>query len=132
MIHPDIWIPQMVDYADWIASPDQVRRAWIDRDFSETSVTNYDELWEQMFEDLDADGVETQMLAALDAERGAAIAKFLATLRAADAVFVADRRYWDMATILASDTWRSVENVAEEVVKVFASRPWVPIGGAED
>lgn len=124
MIAADIWIPQMVGYAALVNDEALLRRAWLEHDTSETSVTDYDELYEQIFDDLDADNLEAEMLRLLDPTRAGAIRRFLAAIRGGNRVIESDNRYVDMGTLLASDVWRAVRQAARDVVGAFQARPW--------
>jgi hypothetical protein len=120
MIPPEVWIPQIVDYAGWVSDPENTRRAWVEGDHSETSVTDYDELYEQVFDDLDADGVEAEALAALDPEHARAIREYLQAMRDADNAIAADPALSDASTLLKSDAWRRVELAGARVMAAFA------------
>jgi hypothetical protein len=127
VIPPETWIPQIVQYAGFVASDTQLHRAWVKHDHSETSITNYDELHVQLFDDLDCDNLESEMVSLLDAQRGLAISRFLSAIRDADTEIVSDERYRDTRALLASDVWRDLQRVAREVVIAFAGNPWVPV-----
>lgn len=129
MISPEIWIPQIVRYAALVADDRRLQRAWVEHDYSDTSVTNYDELFVQVFDDQDTDNLEAEMVALLDHERRQAISRFLAELRGADRVIDGDPRYADMSELLRSDTWRGVQHAARGVVAAFAARPWPAAAG---
>jgi hypothetical protein len=120
MIPAEVWIPQIVGYADWVSDPKNTWRVWVEGDHSETSVTDYDELYEQVFDDLDADGVETEALAVLDAQRGQAIREYLQAMRDADDAIAADSALSDASVLLKSDAWRRVEQAGAKVAAAFA------------
>ena len=50
-----VWLPQIVRYAELVADERIFRSAWISGERSETSVTGFDELVEQVFDDLDSE-----------------------------------------------------------------------------
>jgi hypothetical protein len=128
MIPPETWIPQIVRYAAFAADESRLHRAWIEHDYSETSVTDYSEFYVQLFDDQDADNLETQMVALLDGRRGGAISRFLSAIRIADQEFESDERYTDMRTLLASSAWGGIQRAAREVVNAFADNPWKASG----
>jgi hypothetical protein len=54
----NVWVPQIIGYADLVANADKMRSAFNRGDKSLwTSVNSYDELIEQVFDDLDALGM---------------------------------------------------------------------------
>jgi len=55
MIEFTTWLRQILRYCEFIAMDGAVRSAWIDHDYSHTSITDFDELYEQLFDDLDSD-----------------------------------------------------------------------------
>ena len=83
-----VWIPQIIRYARLIAEQETLRRSWMEGDRSQTSVTGFDELIEQVFEDLDAETLveEAQLTQDLPPELIVLISGFLGTLSAFDKI----------------------------------------------
>lgn len=50
-----VWLPQVILYAHFISNRNEVRTIWIVGDHSRDSVTDFDELITQVFDDLCAD-----------------------------------------------------------------------------
>ena len=50
-----VWLPQILGYAQLIADENVLRRAWLNGEAAETSVTAPDEMIEQVFGDLAAE-----------------------------------------------------------------------------
>jgi hypothetical protein len=57
MIDCQHWQNSIVRYANLLLDENKIRRAWLQEDRSETSVTDFYELYEQIFDDLDSDSM---------------------------------------------------------------------------
>jgi hypothetical protein len=104
-----VWLPQIVSYAT-IISTGQLEDQWLGRLGTVTSVTDPDELHEQIFGDLDADAVwiaarESVQLPASIIE---VIDRFLAALH--------DISESDAATLVSSKVWLKVRDAANVLV----------------
>lgn len=104
-----VWLPQIVSYAKMI-STGQVKDEWLGRSSITTSVTDPDELHEQIFDDLDAQGIwsEARERVKMPASAIDAIDSFLAALLDIDGR--------QAAKVVASDVWAKVEQAAGAVV----------------
>jgi hypothetical protein len=120
MIAFDKWLPQIIDYCGFILDDEKLRRAWIDRDFSETSVTNFDELCEQIFDDLDADNLVVDFSSKLQKPDGlqASIMEFLSSLHAVDFVCTLNQKPNDVQMLLDSAQWQRVRSAALNVLNM--------------
>ncbi len=117
MIDRDVWMGQMRDYIRFVADEPLVRRVWMDREQGITSVSDFDELVEQVFDDLDADSLASQMLAN-NGEESQVIAAFLdAMRRASDAHPIV--RPEDAAAFLESQEWRALNSVARSALEML-------------
>ena len=117
MIPFDVWIEQITRYARFVADPNAAKRPWIDGDLSRTSISGFDELYEQVFDDLDSDRLETEMLAHLaSAEQRQAVAAFLEALRQMDREWSADPKLNSAAGLLGSPSWQRVRHAASRVL----------------
>lgn len=116
----DTWLPQIVGYCEWISDPVRLRDAWIDGDFSETSVTDFDELIGQVFGDLDADRSAAAFARRLPqcAHPLAEVSTFLSSLRAVESSRAKDPILREPTALLASAQWQSVRCAALAVIKV--------------
>lgn len=100
-----VWLPQIVQYARLI-STGQLENEWLGHVTATTSVTDPDELHEQIFDDLDADSIwaENHHRPGLQTPAIEAIDRFLAALRnidQADAQFVVTSDVWANAKVAA-------------------------------
>jgi hypothetical protein len=104
-----VWLPQIVQYARLI-SAGQLENEWLGRATATTSVTNPDELYEQVFDDLDADDVWTKNRDNSGLPKSAvdAIDRFLAALRNMDDS--------DAGRVVTSATWATAKEAGEAVV----------------
>ena len=118
MIEFKTWLPQIVGYCEFVVDDMKLRQAWIKRDFSETSVTDFDELYEQVFDDLDASHFAMHLLRYLpNSERMATtIADFVATLQATERVRTENTDLLDASLLLDSAQWQLVRNSAFAVL----------------
>ncbi len=104
-----IWLPQIVGYARLISSG-QLEAEWLGQALATTSVTDPDELGEQVFDDLDADGVwaERRDRNPLSANGRDAIDLFLKTL---SEIVETDAR-----VLVQTDHWERAKQAAQTVV----------------
>ena len=104
-----VWLPQIVQYARLI-STGQLENEWLGRAAATTSVTDPDELHEQVFDDLDADGIwsDSRDKSGLPRTAVDAIDRFLAALRNMDES--------DARRVVASAAWANAKEAGEAVV----------------
>jgi hypothetical protein len=100
-----VWLPQIVGYAK-IISTGRLEDQWLGRVGVVTSVTDPDELQEQVFGDLDADAIWIKARESLQSPPSTidAIDVFLAALHEIDES--------DAAALLASKVWLKVKDAA--------------------
>ena len=112
---------QIVEYSRFIIDDLSVRRAWVEGDFSRTSVTGVDELYEQIFDDLDSDALERELGThfADDASKGLALTAFLEKLRAVDTARSNDKRLMSPTVLLRSTEWSELVQAARIVALKF-------------
>lgn len=105
----NVWLPQIVRYAQLISSG-QLEAEWLGQAVVATSVTDADELGEQVFDDLDADGVwaERRDRNSLSADGRDAIDRFLQTLRE---IVETDAR-----VLVQTGHWKRAKQAAQTVV----------------
>jgi hypothetical protein len=120
MIDMETWLPQILDYCSFVVDEKKIRQAWVDRDFSETSVTDFDELYEQVFDDLDAERFVTDlsMKWPTTAPERAVIAEFLASLQDADRARSSHAELRNASDLLNSSHWGRVRSSALAVLGV--------------
>jgi hypothetical protein len=122
------WFSQIVGYGHFIADTSGVRRAWVDGDCSQTSVSDFDELYEQIFDDLDSDAFERDLHKSLPRDPGAQelLATFLQEIRAIDSMRGHDHRLQSATGLLGSAEWSRLVEVARRIVSRF---PISEVGG---
>ena len=104
-----VWLPQIIEYARHI-STGHLEDEWLGGAIATTSVTGPDELYEQVFDDLDADSIwaENRRQSALPTTAVEAIDRFLAALRNMDGS--------DARRVVASAAWASAKEAGEAIV----------------
>jgi len=114
----NVWLPQIIRYAVLIADDKALRSVWISGDHSFTSVTSYDELIEQMFDDLDSEAMWSQHKKELvdHVSLQSSIDAFLHALLTVDKPF-GRKNCTDHAALLSTPLWLQVRETAELVVK---------------
>lgn len=118
MIEFETWLPQIVGYCEFVVDDMRLRQAWIKRDFSDTSVTDFDELYEQVFDDLDANHFAANLHRHLpNSERIATtVGDFIAMLQKMDRIRTGNPALLDAVVLLDSDQWQLVRNSAFAVL----------------
>ena len=83
MISPDVWLNEMYSFAELICDTEAIRLAWIEKDYSRTPVKDFDELWMEAIDGMDADFFEYDMLTSsiVTPVQKFALAEFLAAMR---------------------------------------------------
>lgn len=105
----NVWLPQIIHYADLVSSA-QLEAQWLGQIEATTSVTDPDELYEQVFDDLDAETIwaENRHSSGLSAPTVAAIDGFLAALQDIDEA--------DARSVVTSEAWATAKRAADQVV----------------
>jgi hypothetical protein len=131
MISFQTWLSQIVGYCQFIVDESGVRKSWIEGDFSQTSVTGFDELYEQVFDDLDSDDCEKMMISNLSdfPLKAGAVSGFLSELRRINLIIENNEDLQPADALLSSSEWRRVVVSAEMVLSVFGGNG-VESGGA--
>jgi len=104
-----VWLPQIVSYARLIDTG-QLEDEWLGRSRQATSVTDPDELHEQVFDDLDADTIwhEVRRTRSVSTQLAHAIDCFLNALRKIGGN--------EPSTVVASNAWIEVREAANGVL----------------
>jgi hypothetical protein len=118
MIPFDTWLSQIVIYCRFVLDTVGLRRAWVEGDALRTSVTGFDELYEQIFDDLDSDGMERQLAMQLSNDSAArqALSGFLESLRNVGDLRQTRSELQSAAALIRSPEWQNVERAAREVL----------------
>ena len=121
MIDFKTWLPQIMGYCEFVADDAALRHAWVNHDFSETSVTNFDELYEQVFDDLDADHFAINLAAHMPnaAMARTAIAAFLTSLKEMDRNRSENPELLNSSVLLDSGQWQRVRSSAVAALDFF-------------
>jgi hypothetical protein len=120
MIPNDVWIGQIGRYAVLLADRDIMRKVWVDKDRSITSVLNFDELFEQVFDDLDSDSFALRLpeLFPGDVQAETCARNFLQAIHAVDAEITKNKALDDPALLLESEIWAKLELASNKVLEV--------------
>lgn len=118
MIEFKTWLPQIVGYCEFIVNDIKLRQAWVKHDFSETSVTDFDELYEQLFDDLDADYFSHNLREQLpnSEQMATSVANFITSLHEFDRARNENSELLDPTTALDSGQWKPVRSSALAVL----------------
>ena len=118
MIEYDVWIDGIVSTCQLISDEEVFRKAWLENDKSITSIINYDELYEQIFDDLDSDAYERLLpsMEKLSDNKRKLISRFLCSLREFDKETEQDEQFKSPDTLLGSVEWNKVRVAAMNVV----------------
>lgn len=118
MIAFENWLPQVIGYCDFLLDDEKLRRAWINHDFSDTSVTDFDELYEQIFDDLDAKKFAENLFEYLPNSKmvAAAVAAFIASLQEMDQVRAKNSELTKASLLLDSCQWHILRKSASAVL----------------
>lgn len=123
MIAADVWLEQLTRYMIFVTSDDHLRRAWIDADYDTTSVTGFDELYEQVFDDLDSDNLERPILASMNDKAAAeSISTFLDALRSMESAIQAMPTLKNPMLLLQSREWATVQRTATRALSLLGAR----------
>lgn len=123
MIPIDTWVTQIVGYGDLILNDAALRNAWIDGDRTTTSVTNFDELYEQIFDDLDSSAMEQEFERTGKASEGQlqSVKAFLQQILVVSKQIKMNPSLSDSAALLASGHWQGVVKAARVLRSSFGS-----------
>ncbi len=104
-----VWLPQIIGYARLI-STGQLENQWLGQSDAMTSVTDPDELHEQIYDDLDADAIWSEARQNLDMPAAAtsAIDSFLLALNGIEGN--------DAEMVVRSSAWAKVKYAANAVL----------------
>ncbi len=120
MIKIEIWLPQILGYCEFIADAGVTRKAWVDGDLSDTSLSNYDELYEQIFDDLDSENYQ-KVLDTYDLPPAwvKSLKDFLSYLQfVVDKEVEKDEKLCDPSNLISSPLWAELR---EKAVAVLAN-----------
>ena len=108
--------------SEFILNQDEIRSVWINKKLGITSLMDFDELFVQLFDDLDMEELEREPsdLLSMDAPSRNRILNFLNSVRDVDKAIENDRRLRDPSRLLTSDSWRNLEVACEKALEISA------------
>ena len=115
------WVSQIVGYGTLVVDDAKLLRAWTLHDHSQTSVTGFDELYEQIFDDLDSERFQNELAIRLanDREKCAAINGFLQSIKHVDQQMKTNPILCRPDILLASSEWGAVRVAAKKLIGVY-------------
>ena len=118
------WLPQILGFATVIADG-ELEPAWTQGNSRRSRVASFDELYEQVFEDLKAEAVLHELAAHLpgEVERQEAIASFLRALAQVRLQVASFPELRDSRRLFASRSWAHLRGAAESLRGAFRDRP---------
>lgn len=124
MIPFQSWLSQITGYCRFVTDEVSLRRAWIDGDFTQTSVTDFDELYEQIFDDLDSDVCEESLIEWFpdDLIVRDSVSAFLNALRDVNQSIDGSNEPLRHEYLLRSSGWHRVVCAAESVVTLLGGK----------
>jgi hypothetical protein len=124
MISFQTWLPQILGYARFLADSAAVHRAWIAGDSSETSVSGFDELYEQIFDDLDSNTFLGDLPSYMPSEDAAQdlIRRFLSQIESMDAARAANGNMATAGDLLRSFEWGRLVEAARALSALDQNR----------
>lgn len=127
MIDFEVWFSQIVTTSELVASDDAMERAWVAGEEGITSIRDFFELYEQVFEDLDSEAclAEFSVAAKMDRETQAAVAKFLDAAKGVDSVVTDDPVLLrNLSLLLLHPSWRELKDSATVVTTLPSARAY--------
>ena len=118
MIELSVWLENVIGTCDLIHKNNLLEKVWLDKSADITSITEPDELFEQIFHDLDADNFEHSPEFVNNCEKSLkeSIIKFLESLRVFEKLVDDDLDLIKLKILLAKEEWHNVKIAAEYVV----------------
>jgi hypothetical protein len=105
-----------------ILNQDEIRSVWINKKSGITSVTDFDELYEQLFDDLDIEELERGQsdLLIIDVLSRNEILNFLSAVRDVDKAIESDSLLRNPSDLLTSEAWKKFEGACEKALEIPA------------
>jgi hypothetical protein len=124
MISFTTWLRQIGRTCRFLADEKKLQDAWVHGDTSGTSIVDFDELYEQLFDDLDSDAFQEGLKQYLpyDSATESALNSFLDSVRKVDSAMSANPELKDTTTLLNSVEWRQVEGAAKKIIDLQSVR----------
>ena len=119
MISDRIWLNYIRRTCTFILDERKLRSVWLDHKSGVTSVTNFDELFEQLFGDLDSENKEKELdrifVARIDAKKS--IIQFLRAIKKIDQQRFSSKSYLNLENLLNSTDWTNLQTACRYVLE---------------
>ncbi|KMZ13537.1 hypothetical protein BHUM_01452 [Candidatus Burkholderia humilis] len=117
-----VWIPQILAYAEIVLERESIQDCWVHCNCKSTSVTSFDEMIEQIFDDLDSDSLlETARSDAnISLKIVNSIDELLIAIKKVDEAKESGSLANAPESLLASALWRIVADRAVDLINVAA------------
>lgn len=115
-----VWKPQVSRYAQTIVRQEELRRCWVNGHCEHTSVISFDELYEQVFGDLDSRiMIEiAQYEPSLSDAIKLALREFIDSLESANLIESVNNSICNVEKLLNSPSWRRVYSAASNLIEI--------------
>lgn len=111
-----VWLPQILGYAELVSHERILRSSWIDGDRSETSITDFDEMIEQIFGlDCDAQVEFAEQELTDDPDMAKLLGNFIAELKIVDRFVVEGDLNDQPQRIFSSSEWARFRKCAQQL-----------------
>jgi hypothetical protein len=116
MISFTTWLRQIGRTCRFLAEERKVKEAWVHGDTSATSIVSFDELYEQVFDDLDSDVFKEELEKYLphDPATKLALVSFLDALKRVDSAVTMKPELKEATALLNSVEWQEVKAAAQK------------------
>lgn len=119
MISDKVWLSYIRRICAFVLDEKKVRSVWLDKKKGVTSVTGFDELYEQLFDDLDSENKEKELgrifVGRPDAKKS--IIRFLLAIKKIDQLRVSSKQYLDIESLLNSADWTDFQAACRHVLE---------------
>jgi hypothetical protein len=125
----EIWIPQIIAYSRIVICREKLRECWVYKRCLDTSVTSFDELIEQIFDDLDSVNIIGEPLerAGVVSDLKDALRGFVRSLGNVDAAADSGAVSGEASKLLESSLWQEVINAGmrlSDCAKTLDYKSW--------
>lgn len=124
MIQFSDWFRQIVTTCELIASEDALERKWVAHEVGITSIIDFEELYEQVFGDLDSEACLKKFGGIMQAESISAVKSLLTALRANDALIMNRAELKRPSELFQHEYWVALKDAAQAVILLSDARPF--------
>jgi hypothetical protein len=123
MLEFKTWFCQIVTTCELVASQDALQRTWISREKSITSITDFGELYEQVFGDLDPEACLTNFGATMNRETFQAVERFLITINVIDFQIRKEPELQQPERLFVQSIWKILKDSAACIIALPDAQP---------